>query len=321
MIIELVKYAAWLGLRKAASLPADLALRVTNIPFVMDRLERRYTASLQNSDNLSAIEAAAVAQLQQTGVFVTNLDSLGCSPEDAAEIMEHGKRLTARLASRGSAAGSVRSAVTISNPADLLDYPMIYRFGLNPIILGIIKAYLRSPVAYDGPLAFHAPADGRETGSRRWHLDREDRRVVKVGLYLHDVSDTGGPFQLVNLDTRLASEPFRYANMDTRRLEQTFGERLAARTITCPGKAGTLIFAETGKFFHRGKPATSSERSTIFFSYFARAPRHPFYCARSGLSRSNLTGLIKGFSSEQQAAALWRDALPLIARLIPPSLV
>jgi hypothetical protein len=298
-----------------------MALRFTNLPPVMAYCENRYIASLIFSENLSALQKAAVAQLEQNGVFVTDLAALGCSGDEGAEVMACGNRLAALLAARGAAAGRVRPAVTISKPADLMDYPAIYRWGLNPAILGIVQAYLRSPVAYDGPLVFHAPADGRETSNRRWHVDREDRRVVKVGLYLHDVSESGGPFQLLHHEVRRAGEAFHYKVFDSIRLEQKLGRDVTSRdTVTCPGKAGTLVFAETGRFYHRGKPATDCERATIFFSYFARSPRHPFFCARSGLSRSDLTELIQGLSPEQQAAALWRDTLPLIARLIPPSL-
>jgi hypothetical protein len=321
VFVGLVRQAVKFGLRKIASIPADVAFSVTNIPQVLTRLEARHDAARTRPADLSAIEKAAVAQLEQSGVFVTDVESLGFSPESVSAFMASGERLAAALAARGEAAGSVRPAVTTSEPADLLQYPEIYRWGLNPIILGIVEAYLRAPVAYDGPLVFHAPADGRETGSRRWHVDREDRRVIKVGLYLHDVSDSGGPFQLINHDLRGPGDAFRYRVFDTRHLEQVLGRDVISRkTITCPGKRGTLFFAETGRFYHRGKPATDHERSTIFFSYFARSPRHPFYCARSGLTRSSINGLIEGLSLKQQSTALWRDGLPLVARLIPPSL-
>jgi hypothetical protein len=322
LIADLIKHAARLGVRRLASVPADVALGFTNLPPVIARLEKRHDDSLRTSDRLSGLEKTAVAQLEQHGVFVTSIESLGLPSGDVAELMAAGRALAAVLAKRGEAAGSVRPAVMTSQPDDLLNHPTIYRWGLNPVLLGIVAAYLREPVAYDGPLVFHAAADGRETGSRRWHRDREDRRVIKVGLYLHDVGESGGPFQLVKHEMRRSGEAFRYRVFDTRRLEKALGPEVTARhTVTYPGQAGTLVFAETGRFYHRGKPATAHERSTIFFSYFARSPRHPFYCARSGLTRSHLVGLTSGLSAEQKATALWRDALPLIARLIPASQV
>jgi hypothetical protein len=88
----------------------------------------------------------------------------------------------------------------------------------------------------------------------------------------------------------------------------------------CTGKAGTLIFADTARFFHRGKPATGRERFTIFYSYFAWRPRHLFLQG-TRLSRGQIVQLVERLGVEQQAAALWRNNLSWGNRLIPPSLI
>jgi hypothetical protein len=258
--------------------------------------------------------------LRQNGVFVTDFQALGIADGSDARVMAEGTQLADVLVKRANAMGNRRPDVMSSTPEDLLEYREIYRWGLHPVLLRIVEAYQRRPVAYDGPLVFHARADGRETATRRWHLDREDRRVIKVAIYLHDVGDDGGPFQVLNYAARKPGEPFRYRLFDTAGLKKTFGANTVDQNIkTCPGKSGTVIIAETGRFYHRGKPATSRERSTIFFSYFSRSPRHPFFCSRSRLSRSQIVELVSGLDPAQRAAALWQDELPLIARMIPPS--
>jgi hypothetical protein len=311
------------ALRFVRSMPADIAFRTINLPPVSFYLEERYRRALRDfAQPLTEIESAAVAGLHNHGVFITDIESLGLSSSGDDDIMAAGTCVANLLATGAASFGEARPAVVASKPDHLLRFPTVYRWGLNSRLLRIVEAYQRLPVAYDGPLVFHAQADGRETASRKWHLDREDRRVIKVALYLHDVTDDGGPFQLLNCATQKDGESIQYSATDTAGLIAAFGEATVSRnTITCPGKAGTVIFAETGRFYHRGKPATRNERSTIFFSYFSRRPRHPFYCSRSQLSRKHILELTKGLSPEQKACALWQDELPLIARIVPPSVM
>ncbi len=315
------KYTVEKAMRLLRSIPADVAFRLTNTGLVSDYLERRYEAMLHNGNPpLSEIEAVAVAGLRRDGVYVTDLKALGLANTGQHDIITRGSQVAEILAARGASMGSTCPAVMASKPSDLLNNPEVYRWGLNPTILRIVEAYQKLPVAYDGPLVFHAQADGQETASRLWHLDREDRRVIKVALYLHDVTDEGGPFQVLNWEARAPGAPFRYRALNTAALRKEFGDAVISQnTMTCPGKAGTVIFAETGRFYHRGKPATFRERSTIFYSYFSRKPRHPFYCSRSRLTRAEIVHLVAGLNPEQQACALWQDELPLIARMIPPS--
>ena len=78
-----------------------------------------------------------------------------------------------------------------------------------------------------------------------------------------------------------------------------------------------MIFSDTASQYHRGKPAISRDRCAIFYNYFSRVPRHPFFCERSGLSRSQIAKLADGLTPEQRDCVLWRDSLPAIARLVP----
>jgi hypothetical protein len=85
----------------------------------------------------------------------------------------------------------------------------------------------------------------------------------------------------------------------------------------CTGSAGTVIFVDTAMYYHRGKPPTRQNRSAIFFSYFSRRPKHPFFCERSPFSRKDLYRLAKGLPAHQQACVYWKDSLPSAVKLIP----
>jgi hypothetical protein len=309
--------------RRAASLPAGLALHGLNASPVAAHLARRHATAVSRyagAGDLSSIEAGVVAGLERDGVFVTSLADLGLSSAQSdVDIMACGNEVAGILAKRVAGMGDRRPTMIATGPDDLLRHPTIYRWGLETTLLRIVETYLRLPVAFDGPLVFHTPSDGLEAGTRRWHLDREDRRVVKLALYLHDVDEASGPFQILRHETHNDGR-FRYPAHDTESLGRQLGRPVGPDDLTtCTGPAGTLVFADTARFYHRGKPATGRARSAIFYGYFARIPRHPFFCERPGLASPQIRQLVEGLGQEQRNSALWRSELPLLARLVPPS--
>jgi hypothetical protein len=311
-----------INIRRLASIPAHLAFHWNNILSVSAGLERRHLKSLRRNLHVNvplAHEQEIVDGLEHSGVFVTNLAALGLAGPEVGDIIPAAIKVAKIVADRAAKVSHSRHVMSTSRPDDLISYPLIYRWGLNAVLLRIAEAYLRQPVAYDGPIVFHTRSDGREIGTRKWHLDREDRRMIKVAVYLHDVDDSGGPFQILenSIDN---NKKFNYSSMNDFELHNLLTKKGLPESIrTCTGLSGTVIFADTARFFHRGKPATRCDRAALFFSYFARPPRHPFFCNRTMLSRQQITGLIAELHAAQQASALWRDSLPWISRHFPPS--
>jgi len=310
------------GLKRAASLPASMAFTVTNTKPVFERLERRHEQAMTRAaiqHNLSLLEAQIVCGLEQDGVFVTSLEALGFGGDT---ILSVGQDLATKMQRRVDDMGGAYPVMIENTPADMLDHPEIFRWGLNDSIMRIAESYLHQKIAYDGPLLFHTPADGKETGTRQWHKDREDRRMIKLALYLNDVDEDGGPFELLNKESRKKRRPDNFRPLFTEELRRSMAGRATPRNnVVCTGPTGTLVFADAARFFHRGRPAMKRARSAIFWSYFSRLPRHPYFWARSRLSRSQLLALTDGLGEEKRKAALWRDHLPLAARIIPPSLM
>lgn len=310
------------GLKRAASLPASMAFAVTNARPVFERLERRHEQAIAHTNihhALSPLETEIVDGLEQNGVFTTSLTALGFGND---RVLPVGQDLAGQMSARVDAMGD-RLPVMIENaPEDMLTHPEIFRWGLNDTIMRIAESYLRQNIAYDGPLLFHTPADGRETGTRQWHKDREDRRMIKLALYLNDVDEDGGPFELLNKESRKKRRPDNFRPLFTEELRRSMAGRATPRNnVICTGPVGTLVFADAARFFHRGRPAMTRARSAIFWSYFSRLPRHPYFCARSRLSRTHLLALTEGLGHDKRDAAMWRDQLPLAARIIPPSLM
>jgi hypothetical protein len=299
------------GLRVVASLPAYLAyhgsrfIGITSIKAEQDN----------PSPLLSPIEAAVVAGLERDGIFITSLAALGLADGTSQRLIDRAKQVAYGLAKHAS---PTRRAVLTAEAAYLRHEPVIYRWGLNSVMLRIIETYLRQPVAYDGSLVFHTLATGAATETRGWHLDREDTpRMVKVALYLHNVDEEGGPFQLIKEEIGSRQE---YVVFDTEGLQHELGVPVTPEnTVTFTGMAGSVVFADTARFYHRGKPAIKHDRAAIFYSYFGRPPRHPFFCNRSHLTRRDIKRLTEGLNPAQQACALWRKEVPWLARIIPAS--
>jgi len=310
------------GLKRAASLPASMAFAVTNAKPVFERLERRHEQAIRRASiqhDLSPLEAQIVNGLEKDGVFVTSLEALGFGDDP---VLRSGQDLAATMQARVEALGDQLPVMIENAPDDLLTHQPIFRWGLNDSVMRIAESYMQQQVAYDGPLLFHTPPDGKETGTRQWHKDREDRRMIKLALYLNDVDEDGGPFEILNKESRKKRRPDNFRPLFTEELRRSMAGRATPRNnIVCTGPTGTLVFADAARFFHRGRPAMKRSRSAIFWSYFSRLPRHPYFCARSRLSRGQLLALTEGLDPRKRDAAMWRDQLPLAARIIPPSLM
>lgn len=304
-------------------LPARSALKACNQPQLRGWLGRSHARAVQRHGPalpaLSPGDDAIVAAIERDGAYVTTLDALALP--DSAEIMRTGAALVADFVdeARARRAGGQEF---IYVPSDrLVDAPALFRWGLQDRLLDIAEVYLGLPPAYDGVCLNYTVADGCEVSTRKWHRDWEDRRMLKIAVYLHDVDEQGGPFQVIPRHDSAQDDRngFNYDLADDAALAERLGPDFARAVLSCAGPAGTVIFTDTARFFHRGKPAVARDRAAIFYSYFAERPRHPFLCERSGMSRSDIRQLAQSMPDRQRRAALWHDRLPLALRMIPPA--
>lgn len=306
-----------LGLH-TASLPAIAAHRFMNLELVETRLFTSHVnaqqAYKQKLPTLSLVETEIALELASNGVSVTSLTKLGLDGTD--EMFAAGLKL---------AHGRTRGQRSLPlNDLDAENYRSLVTWGLSPSLVRIARRYFGLPAAYDGPKVAYTPPDGRQAGTRLWHRDREDRRMMKVAIYLNDVTEEGGPLQAIHREVfdGPVNRDFTYPILSHDRLEKRLGRKISDSEITsCTGPAGTVIFMDTARLFHRGKPAISQARHAVFQSYFSRAPRHPFFCERSDLSRSQLRQFAAGLPSEAQDVLFWQKALPRYMRVVPKSLV
>jgi hypothetical protein len=308
------------ALHRLASFPAEAALRVINTAPIERRLSQHYDqirqAHAPRIPALSEEDFLIVRALEKDGVHVTSLDILGLPV--TAEMFAQASALSRILAERTMDTRTTRSATA----RDLLAHPTIFQWGITARLLGIAEAYLGLPVAYDGFCYFYSLPDGAEAGIRLWHIDREDRRQIKLGIYVTDVGEADGPLQYVSPNVTRQLEPKLYCYKPVTHAE--LARRLSPAAVsdvikTIVGPAGTVIFMDTAAQFHRGSPPTARPRAAIYHSYFARPPRHPFFCERSPFSRSQLTALVENATPDQRDAVQWRTALVRPAKWFPRS--
>ena len=304
------------------SIPSEVALRLMCHPRVGrlgSGVSAREPADLALRAPLDSLGTAIVDGLDRDGVYTTSLASLVLPGN--RRMLADAKVLSGTLAQRSQHPASKGRAILTASADDILARPSLYYWGLDDRVLDIVETYLGGTCAYDGLAYYYSRADGREVSTRKWHRDREDRRMVKVAVYINDVCEASGPLEVLDpgVQTRLDRElswPYQTVTHDQMtRMLGAAGAADATKSIT--GGEGTVIFVDTARCHHRGKPPTARDRSAIFYSYFPSAPRHPFCCERSTLSRGHLRQLSQDLPQRQKACVQWRDRLPLTSRLIP----
>lgn len=303
--------------------PAKLAFNLSSTAIMRHHLGRRYSQLLDRHrpslPSLNGLDQKIVEGLERDGVFITSLDALGMP--GSTEMLRSGQKVAERYAEDARRDARMGREFIHAPPSSMMDHPEIFQWGLNERILDIAEAYIGLPAAYDGMTLIYTVADGTELGPRLWHRDREDRKMIKVAIYCTDVTDQGGPFELISRVDRSQGVDDRYQfEFGTREvLDKRLGPGYERDIVSCTGLAGTVVFADTARFFHRGAPTFDKDRAALHYGYFASRTRHPYFCERSGLSRRQIATLVEDMPARQRSSALWHKALPPWLRLIPPA--
>lgn len=314
-------------IQRVLSLPSNLAFSIANIDFIeQEILLPRYQKFLEQYEKkLPALDAEAVRiveGLEKQGVYITTLEALGIPHTE--KFLQAGYSVAAELAIRSKSAIDADRHTLTATAKQLLMYPEIFWWGTSERLLKIVEGYLQLPVAYDGLSFYYSLADGRDAGPRKWHRDKEDWKMIKVCVYLNDVDEHGGPYECVKPDVNdylVATLQPKYRVLTHQKLGEYLNFPSSDWLNSCTGKAGTVIFADTARYYHRGKPPTHCDRSAIFFSYFSQRPRSPFFCGRSPLSDDQLAKLAEPLPPHVRQSIAWRRRLSGIGRYIPKNRV
>lgn len=243
--------------------------QLRRVPYVEKALGLGY--QLARINHLRRLPALApqlrgvFAQLESQGCASASLVDLGLPVEPALQGVEpHLRALQAR-----EARPDTRELLTPD--ADLLEHPEPMRFGLARALLDLAEVYMGLPVNYLGVNVKREVANGVHGGTRMWHRDPEDDRMLKVIVYLSDVDDDGGPFEAVDaVRTERASRELDY-RWGTVRSEEDLAKVVPpAERLRITGPRLTAVFADPARCFHRASPPMGRDRYSMTYSYVSR---------------------------------------------------
>jgi hypothetical protein len=284
---------------------------ISNLGFLKQRSEAAYRTSVENFANqlpsLTPIDRPIVDLLEQRGIFITTLSELKLQQTDA---LLHGVNCILPELSTLSNCRSGEFLIKASSE-QLLQHPSIFLWGLEERLLNIVENYLKLPVAYHGVYFRKDLANEVITRTRRWHLDKEDRRMLKIIIYLNNVDEKGGCFQYISDDYTLSiiqRLKYNYGKITNTMMKQVVPPSL---WFSCIGPAGTVIIFDPARIFHRGKVPTKSDRYTLFFDYTSRVPQRPYYC-KSSFTVHELLTLTDQLSNHQIDCIFWSRELAKI---------
>lgn len=151
------------------------------------------------------------------------------------------------------------------------------RLAIAPAIVDVVNAYLAllAKIIYiDVWNTVPLHHSGPDIGSQKWHRDPEDARLVKVFLYLRDVTDGAGPFEYVP-HSRAGERhgdlwPQQFPAGSIPPEAEVNAAIPAVDRVRCVHPAGTLLFVDTAGL-HRGGRADADRRLVATCTYTTHA--------------------------------------------------
>ncbi|BBD57811.1 hypothetical protein NIES2109_05790 [Nostoc sp. HK-01] len=235
----------------------------------------------QYAPNLPALEPSdrtIVDTLKQEGIYITTLGDLGF--DSTPQLLDAAHSLLPSIG-QGNYTDSSQNYPEIYTVTHLANF---YNWGSEKRLLNILEHYIGLPVAYHGVQIRKDFLNTSQFSTMLWHRDSEDRRIIKIIIYLNDVEAENGPFEYVPASFTSIYNPNFYrlyykiynTGIDDKSLN-TIVPKSAWKS--CTGPAGTVIIVDTQRLLHHGTVRTQ-ERSTLFFVYTANPPKRPGLCTQ-----------------------------------------
>ncbi len=231
----------------------------------------------KNLPKLPASDRLILNSLKRDCICMTNLTDLGF---DSTSTLLNAAHYLLPSMVKDNHSDSLQTPPKIYTVTDL---PEFYNWGKETRLLNIIENYIGLPVAYQGVHLRKDFASKDQFATLLWHRDIEDRRFIKIIVYLNDVETKHGPFEYVPLSYTSFYNPNYYRIKSKINTSGGINDETLNQIIpksvwkSCPGPAGTVIIVDTRRLLHHGTLRTQ-ERSTLFFAYSSTSIKQPEFC-------------------------------------------
>ena len=254
--------------------PKKIKREIDKLPILKDKQNKAYQKLLQEHapliPKLKEEDTLILEALRKNGTCVIPSANLKIASTDS--LLEVGTTLSQELKAMTPEMGQGDYRIDFTK-SKLVKHPEIFLWGLSEKLLDLVENYIGLPVIYQGLSLHRDLASTRKVDIRQWHLDWEDRRLVKIIVYLNDVDRDGGPYEYIDRQTTLKGiTSLRYYNLGFVSDEKMAQAIPKANWQTCVGQAGTVIITDTSNVFHRAKPIVNNDRFAITFCYTSTKP-------------------------------------------------
>ena len=261
-------------LQKLKNIPHKLRRELYRIPLLQTMKEEAYQKATDYHARylplLDRQSRAIVRRLQSEGTCVIPLNKLRLSTTE--QMMAEAQHLANKLKTPQDT-GKLEQCEVGADKKDLGESAEILLWALEPKLLNIIENYIGLPILYQGFAVRRSVADGQYSGVRRWHMDWEDRRIIKIIIYLNDVEAGGGPYEYIKKDISAnAIAPLDYYNLGFLSDAEMQQGASPLDWTACLGKQGSVVITDTSNVFHRAQPPTIKDRFSITFCYTSAHP-------------------------------------------------
>lgn len=259
---------------KFKNIPRKLKREISKIPPLPTLQEQVYHRAIDvHSRFLPKLDAqgrSIVETLRAEGTCVLPIESLGFAHTE--KMLAVAQTLANNL--KQQSPNPDNSCEVGSSGEDLREFPDVMLWALEPKLLDIVENYIGLPILYQYFAVRRSIADGQYLGVRRWHVDCEDRRVIKIIIYLNDVVAGGGPYEYISRDlTTKAVKQLNYSNLGYV-CDQKMREVVPQTDWNkCLAKKGSVVITDTASVFHRAQPPVEDERFSISFCYTSTKPQ------------------------------------------------
>lgn len=262
--------------RKVKNIPHRLRREIYRIPPFQALKEQLYQKALndyaQFLPQLDAQGQTIVEELHQEGTCVIPIENLGIP--STAKMMSTAFALAEKLKRIKSESNNADNCEVGSSPEDLREFTEMLFWALEPKLLDIVENYIGLPILYQGFAMRKSVADGKYSGVRRWHIDWEDRRIIKIIIYLNDVVEGGGPYNYIPRNmTAEAIAKLNYYNLGYLSDAEMATAISESDWQACLAPKGSVVISDTSSVFHRAQPPTEHERFSITFCYTSAMPQ------------------------------------------------